>query len=506
MPYADVQNLALRRGLYFPTAEIYADAPAGFYEYGPEGTRIKQRLLQFWRKLLVENEGLHEIDGAVVLPEPVFRASGHLENFADPLVNCTKCNTPYRADKLIEDALKTEIPEGASMEYFDSKIAELKLVCTKCKSPFGKTQRFNMMMRTSVGAGNSVTAYLKPESCQNIFLNFSRIWKSGRVTLPFGIAQVGRTFRNEIAPRQGLLRLRELEQMDVEVFFNPQKINEIDRWDEVKDFPLNLYLLKDKEIHSISCEDAVEQKIVSGRLIAYYLARMQQFAEALNIPRETIRFRELEAEARAFYAHETWDFEVQLDEGWLELAACNYRTDHDLKTHAETSKTELQVKDEGTAEKFYPHVFELSMGVSRTFFAMLDATLQKETRGAEERWNLNLPIAVSPYHVGVFPLMKKDGLYEKAFGVFQQLQAANISALFDEKGSIGKRYARIDEIGVPYAITIDYETMDEKHANYNTVTLRDRNTMQQKRVPLEALEEVFWNFSTGKRSFEDLEE
>jgi glycyl-tRNA synthetase len=193
-------------------------------------------------------------------------------------------------------------------------------------------------------------AYLKPESCQNIFLNFSRIWKSGRVTLPFGVAQVGKTFRNEIAPRQGLLRLRELEQMDVEIFFNPAKINVIDRWEEVKDFPLNLYLLKDKEIHSISCAEAVEQGIVSGKLIAYYLARIQQFAEALNIPRDTIRFRELEAEARAFYAKETWDFEVQLDEGWLELAACNYRTDHDLKTHAQISKTDLQIKEEEASD------------------------------------------------------------------------------------------------------------------------------------------------------------
>jgi glycyl-tRNA synthetase len=506
MPYADVQNLALRRGIYFPTAEIYADAPAGFYEYGAEGTRIKQRMISYWRKLMVENENHHEIDGSIILPEAVFRASGHLENFADPLISCTKCHTPYRADKLIEEATKEEIPEGASMEYFDSKIAELKLVCTKCKSHLGKTQRFNMMMKTFVGTQGNVPGYLKPESCQNIFLNFSRIWKSGRVTLPFGIAQVGKTFRNEIAPRQALLRARELEQMDVEVFFNPAKINEVDRWEEVKDYALQLYLLKDKQIHSISCAEAVEQGIVSGKLIAYYLARTQQFAEKLNIPLEGMRFRELEAEARAFYAKETWDFEVLLDDSWLELAACNYRSDHDLKTHASVSKTDLQVKEEGSADKFYPHIFEISMGVGRTFTAMLNSTLKKETRGTEERWNLDLPVPVAPYHVGVFPLMKKDGLYEKAFEIFQQLQAANISTLFDEKGSIGKRYARIDEIGVPYAITVDYETLDANHENYNTITLRDRNSMQQKRVALEDLEEVFWNFSTGKRSFDDLEE
>lgn len=537
MPYADVQNLALRRGLYFPSAEIYADAPAGFFDFGPEGTRIKQRLVQFWRKCLVENEGIHEIDGSIVLPEAVFRASGHLENFADPLVTCMKCNTPFRADKLIEEALKTEIPEGASMDYFDQKIIELKLVCSKCKSPFGKTQRFNMMMKTSVGTAGNVTAYLKPESCQNIFLDFSRIWKSGRVSLPFGIAQVGKTFRNEIAPRQGLLRVRELEQMDVEIFFNPSKINEVERWEEVKEYKLNLYLLKDKQVHSLSCAEAVEGGIVSGRLIAYYLARTQQFVEKLNIPLEIIRFRELEAEARAFYANETWDFEVQLDEGWLELAACNYRGNHDLKTHSEVSKQDLQVKEDsgvsqgdtlsrssqptfsekvdqkpvrpdGTgpklAEKFFPHVFEISMGVGRTFFAMIDATLKKEVRGAEERWNLDLPLAVAPYLAGVFPLMKKDGLYEKAFGIFHKLHASNISALFDEKGSIGKRYARVDEIGVPYAITVDYDTLDEKSKQFNTVTLRERNSMKQKRVPIAALEEIFWNFSTGKKSFEDL--
>lgn len=499
MPLQDVTNLAQRRGLFFPSAEIYHDALAGFYDYGPEGSRIKHRIVQLWKHLLVEKEGALEIDGSIILPESVFRASGHLENFNDPLVVCTQCKTPYRVDKLIEEKVGHEIPEGASLEYFDQKVVELNLVCPKDKKPFERTTKFNMMMRVDVGVGKGNAGYLKPESCQNIFLDFIRIWKSGRVKLPLALAQVGKTFRNEIAPRQGLLRKREFEQMDVEVFFNPEKINEVENWNDVKDYKLNLYLLIDKEVHALTCQEAVDQNIVSGKIIAYYLARTQQLGEALGISLNTMRFRELEKEARAFYAEETWDFEALIDENWVELAACNYRTDHDLKTHAEFSKNDLQVREDASPEKFYPHIFEISMGVDRVLLTTINAAYKKETRGKEERSFLDLPARIAPYKVGVYPLMKKDGLSEEAYRIFQELQRMSVNALYDESGSIGKRYARSDEIGIPFGITIDYDTLKEQ-----TVTLRERNTMQQKRVPVEALDEIFWKFSTGRKTFDDL--
>ncbi len=499
MPLQEVTNLAARRGLFFPSAEIYHDAIAGFYEYGPEGTRIKHRMIQLWRRMLVEKEGALEIDGSTILPESVFRASGHLENFNDPLVICTNCKTPYRVDKLIEEKVGHEIPEGASLEYFDQKVAELNLVCPKDKKSFEKTTKFNMMMRVDVGASKGNPGYLKPESCQNIFLDFIRIWKQGRVKLPLALAQVGRTYRNEIAPRQGLLRKREFEQMDVEVFFNPEKINDVENWEEVKNYKLNLYLLIDKDVHTLTCQEAADQKVVSGKLVAYYLARTQQLGEALGIPTETMRFRELEQEARAFYAAETWDFEARIDENWVELAACNYRTDHDLKTHGETSKNDLQVREEGNATKFYPHIFEISMGVDRVLLTTLNAAYKKETRGTEERTFLDLPARMAPYKVGVYPLMKKDGMSEAAYTIYQELQRMSVNAWYDESGSIGKRYARGDEIGIPFGITVDYDTLKDQ-----TVTLRERNTMTQKRVPVEALDEIFWKFSTGRKTFDDL--
>jgi glycyl-tRNA synthetase len=499
MPSTDTTNLAQRRGLFFPSAEIHANFPAGFFDYGPEGTKIKQRLVEHWRKTLVENEGGVEIDGSVILPESVFRASGHLENFNDPLVTCETCKTPYRADKLIEDKLGYEIPEGASADFFDQKIAELKIVCPKDKKPLGKTTQFNMMMEVELGAGKKSKGYLKPEACQNIFLDFPRIWKSGRIKLPIGIAQFGRAFRNEIAPRQGLLRTRELEHMDVEVFFNPYKINEVEKWEEIKDYKLQLYLLSDKKIHSLSCEEALKQKIVSGKIITYWLARAQQFFHSLNIPLEKIRFRELEKEARAFYAAETWDLEVKMDDAWVELAACNYRTDYDLKTHGKESKQDLSIREEGTPEKFIPHIFEISTGVGRTFWVMLDANFRKEKRGPEERLFLDLPPALAPYDVAVFPLMKKDGLAEHAEELSHHLRKQNLRVLYDEAGSIGKRYARADEIGVSFAITVDYQSLKDR-----SVTLRERTSMKQKRIEVDDLDEVFWNFSTGQRTFDDL--
>lgn len=499
MPLPEVVNLAQRRGLYFPSAEIYSDALAGFYDFGPEGARIKHRIVQLWRRLLVEKESALEIDGSIVLPESVFRASGHLENFNDPLVVCTECKTPYRVDKLIEEKVGHEIPEGASLDYFDQKVVEHNIVCPKDKKPFEKTTKFNMMMKIDVGATRGNTGYLRPEACQSIFLDFNRLWKTGRIKLPIAIAQIGKAFRNEIAPRQGLLRKREFEQMDVEVFFNPQKIDEVENWNDVKNYKINLYLLADKEVHSITCEEAIDQMIVSGKMVAYYLARTQQFAEALGIPLNAMRFRELEKEARAFYAAETWDFECKIDENWVELAACNYRTDHDLKTHGETSKSDLQVREDTNPEKFYPHIFEISMGVDRVFLTALNAAFAKEVRGTEERILLKLPPRIAPYKVGVYPLMKKDGLSEEAYRIYHELQKMSVNALFDESGSIGKRYARADEIGIPFAITIDYDTLKEQ-----TVTLRERDSGQQKRVPVEALDEIFWKFSTGRKTFDDL--
>ncbi|MDO8627247.1 MAG: His/Gly/Thr/Pro-type tRNA ligase C-terminal domain-containing protein [Candidatus Diapherotrites archaeon] len=265
----------------------------------------------------------------------------------------------------------------------------------------------------------------------------------------------------------------------------------------MENYKLNLYLLKDKKVHKISCSEAADKKIVSGKIIAYYLARVQQLYEKYGFQNEKLRFRELEEEARAFYAKETWDFEIQTsDEDWVEISACNYRTDYDMKRHGEFSKKDFSIKEEGDVEKFIPHIFEISTGIDRTFYLVLDNAFRKEKRGPEERIFLDLNPKISPYIAGIFPLMKKDGLYEKAHEIWEELRSWNLDVFFDEKGSIGKRYARIDEIGVPFGITVDYDTLKD-----GTVTLRDRNSLEQKRVKITELQKLLQELELGKTRF-----
>jgi glycyl-tRNA synthetase len=353
-----------------------------------------------------------------------------------------------------------------------------------------------MMMKVEIGATGNQPCYLRPETCQSIFLDFSRMFKTMRVSLPLGIAQAGCSFRNEIAPRNSLLRAREFGQMEIEIFFNPKKINDIARFQEIADYKLNLMTLKDKEPKTISCKEAVAKGIISAKLIAYYLAKAQQCWNKLGIPTEKMRFRQLADDEKAFYSKESWDFEVETDLGWVELIACNYRTDYDLGGHAKESKQDLKVKEEGDVQSFTPHVFELSAGIDRTFFVSLLLNYKKEKRGPEERIFLSLPKKIAPFFVGVFPLVKKDGLLEKGLELEKELSSFGFDVFFDESGSIGKRYARTDEIGVPFAITIDYDTMKD-----NTVTLRDRDSLQQKRVKVQELPELLWKISLDKTRF-----
>jgi len=498
MPRDDTINLASRRALFYPAAEIYASAPSGFWDFGPDGETLRRKIIDFWRRELVEREGFVEIYGCQILPEDVFKASGHLENFNDPIVQCGKCHALHRADKIIEEKTNDIVPESLSDAEMDALIAKHKVVCPKCKGSLKEVRRFNMMMKVDIGATGNQPCYLRPETCQSIFLDFPRVYKTMRKTLPLGIAQAGASFRNEIAPRNTLLRERELGQMEIEVFFNPKKINEMEKFSEVGNYKINLLLVKNSgKTTPMTCKEAVEKQVVSGQLIAYYIARVQQAYNKLGIPVEKIRFRELGKDARAFYAKETWDFEVETDLGWIEIMACNYRTDYDLKRHGAVSKQDLSVNEDG--EKFIPHVFELSAGIDRTFYVTVDLAFRKEKRGTEERIFLDLNPKIAPYFVGIFPLVKKDGLYELAEKITNELIDYEFDVFFDEKGSIGKRYARTDEIGVPFGITIDYQTKEDK-----TVTLRERNSMEQRRVKVVQLPELLWKLKVGKTKFSEI--
>ncbi len=493
----DLVNLALRRSLFYPAAEIYSGSPSGFWEFGPVGEKVRRKIVDLWRKDFVEKEGFFEIFGAQILPEAVFKASGHLASFSDPIVQCKKCNSLHRADQLVAEKIKGIVPESMAIEELSALIKKHAAECPKCKAKdFSEVKKFNMMMKVDIGATGNQPCYLRPETCQSIFLDFSRLFKTMRVSLPLGIAQAGSSFRNEIAPRNTLLRAREFGQMEIEIFFNPKKINDIPRFAEVENYKLNLQALKDKAPKAISCKEAVEKKIISAKLIAYFLARAQQCWSKFGIPVEKMRFRQLADDEKAFYSKESWDFEVETDLGWIELIACNYRTDYDLAGHAKESKADLKVKEEGNNEAFVPHVFELSAGIDRTFFVSLVLAYNKEKRGPEERVFLKLPAKIAPFLVGVFPLVKKDGLLEKGLEIEAELNSFGFDVFFDEAGSIGKRYARIDEIGVLFAITVDYDTMKD-----NTVTLRERDAMKQKRVAIKELPELLWKLLLGKTSF-----
>lgn len=492
----DLNNFVSRRNIFFSSSSIYAGSPAGFWEYGEIGTRIRLKLADFWRKNLVEQEGFVELEGSQILPEIVFKASGHLDNFNDPIVQCKKCSALHRADVLIADKINDIVPESLDVEQLSAMISKHQVACPKCGSKdFEKVKKFNMMMGLDIGATGNQKAFLRPETCQSLFCDFQMAYKNFRGSLPMGLSQLGKSFRNEIAPRNSLLRAREFCQAETEIFFDPKKINDCEKFDEIKDVDINFLLSNEKSVKKISAEVAVKNKVVSGKLIAYYIVRLQQFFEKLGFDNSNLRFRQLNDDEKAFYAKETWDFEVNSSFGWIELAACNYRSDHDLSMHQKFSKSKLSLKDDSGVE-FIPHNFELSIGFDRMFLLLLDASLKKELRGKEERLFLSLPLSLEPWQVAVFPLVKKDGLLEKSQDVCALLRNHGFSVFFDEKGSIGKRYARVDEVGVKFAITIDYDSLSE-----NSITLRDRDSTNQKRVSIDELSVTLWKLFNNLESF-----
>ena len=472
------------RSLYYPSAEIYANNFAGFYEYGPIGNLIRINLINFWREEFVRKNNFMEISGSIILPKDVFVASGHLGNFDDPIATCEKCKQVYRLDRLISEVTNKEVAENMSIEEYQKLIEENNIFCSKCKGKLGDIKRFNLMSSISVGAQSGSLGYLRGESCQSIFLDFSRLYKTGRQTLPITISQHGTVYRNEISPRNGLLRCREFEQLETEMFFDPDKI-------DVTPIPLELLnkykirfkLLKDKEEKDYQISKITEKKITVGNLITYALYITQKFLEEIGISHENIRFREVPDNDRAFYSKQTFDCEIKTEKEWVELFCVNYRTDHDLLGHSKGSKKDLSISEEG--KRIQPHVLEISsIGLGRLFYVLLENNFEIKTINGEERNFLHLKPKISPYFVAILPLMKKDGLSEKATEVYDSLLKSHCKyqAFYDETGSIGKRYARLDEIGCNYCITIDHETLEKQ-----TVTLRDRDSQEQKRVPIKSL-------------------
>ncbi len=424
--------LCKRRGFVYQGSEIYGGL-AGTWDYGPLGVTLKKNIENLWWKMFVDDrEDMYGIDAAILMNPQAWVTSGHVGGFSDPLVECTKCKKRFRADHLAD-----------------------KAKCPECGGALGEERQFNMMFKTNVGAteGEGSVTYLRPETAGGMFVNYKNVVDSFHPKLPFGLGQIGKAFRNEIAPRDFIFRVRELEQMEVEYFVHP------DTWKE---------------------------HFETWRL------EMWKFIEALGIDKGHVYELEVADGDRAHYSERTVDFEYDFPFGRKELYGLAYRTDFDLRSHQEGSKQNLEYFDEEKKEKFLPHVIEPSLGVGRTILAVLSEAYTEDEMGGEKRVYLKLNADVAPVLAAVFPLLKnKPELVAKAREVYAELKKALGRVSFDDNGNIGKRYRRQDEIGTPWCVTIDFDTLGENPALLNTVTLRNRDTGTQERIAIADLLQKF---------------
>ncbi|MDP9291543.1 MAG: glycine--tRNA ligase [Verrucomicrobiota bacterium] len=432
-----IVSLCKRRGFIFQSSEIYGGLN-GCWDYGPLGVELKNNLKQYWWRVMTrERDDVVGMDGSILMNRNVWKASGHEETFSDPMVDCRSCKARLRADQL---------PEKGGEKY-----------CPNCGSrDLTEARPFNLMFETYTGAthDDSAKTYLRPETAQAIFVQFKNILDTSRKKLPFGIAQIGKAFRNEINPRNYTFRSREFEQMELEYFCKPEQ---------------------------------------GPELLKYWLAERLKFYENIGIAREKLHVNEIAAEERAFYSQGTYDIEFEFPFGIQELEGVAYRTDYDLTQHQNASGKPLEYFDEETKQKFIPHVVEPSAGVDRTVLALIctaydEETVTDEKGKSETRVVLRFHPRMAPIKCGIFPLLKNnEALVAKAREIVALLRP-HMAIFYDETGAIGRRYRRQDEAGTPFGVTVDFETLGEKGDDLrDTVTLRHRDSMQQERVALKDL-------------------
>ena len=421
----DIVSLCKRRGFIYQGSEIYGGL-AGTWDYGPLGVSLKRNIMQLWWKMFVDDrDDMFGVDAAILMNQKVWQASGHVDTFTDPLVECANCKARFKADKL-DDPDK----------------------CPTCgmQGTFGEARQFNMMFKTNVGPvqDDSSVSYLRPETAQGIFTNFKNVVDSFYPDLPFGIAQQGKAFRNEISPRDFVFRSREFEQMEIEYFVHP------DNWQEA--FEMWVRLIHD-------------------------------WCDALGLPKESVHELEVPPEERAHYSKRTIDFEFDFPIGREELLGLAYRTDFDLTNIERVSGKSMEYTIKGTNEKFVPHVIEPSFGLERAVMAVLSAAYTEDEVNGEKRVYLKLPYHLAPVKVAVCPLAKNNPeLVAKARDIYAKLKAEIGSVLWIDSGNIGKNYRKMDEIGVPYVVTVDFETLEGD--TKDTVTVRSRDTTEQQRTKI----------------------
>jgi glycyl-tRNA synthetase len=469
----------------WPTAEIYGGAQ-GLYDYGPVGAQIKRRLEAAWTAWFVGlSDDFYRFDPAEILPEAVVRASGHLENFTDPEVTCANCKNHFRAETLLEK-FRPEGVDGLSPAQIGELLKQFPVRCPNCGSTDLSIPRpFNMMFAVNFGAAGGERAYLRPETAQSSYLAFPRMWDVGRHALPLGIAVIGKAYRNEIAPRQVLFRMRAFTQAELQVFFNPASFPL--PFASMADEPLPVLRVGRRASGEESAALQSARSLVEDGLPEFYVFFLVHlyrfFRDVLHYPTEAIRLFEKSDTERAFYNRIQFDVEVRLESwgGYKEMGAVHYRGDYDLTRHSAGSGKDLSVALQG-GERVLPHVLEVTFGVDRNLWALADLGLTVD--GDRTVWRIAPYLA--PSSVSVFPLMKKEHSVE-ARRWTAELRRAGIDAEFDSSGSIGRRYARMDEVGVPFCVTVDRESLEAAAPEQRTATLRDRDSKGQERVTLEAL-------------------
>jgi glycyl-tRNA synthetase len=564
--YDKINDLTKRRGFVWPTSECYG-AVAGFIDYGPLGSMMKRRIEDIWRSFYVIQEGYYEIECPTIGQESIFIASGHVKGFSDKMFQCPRCREYSRADHVAEGG---GIAGASAMTSEQLQDVLASLPCPACGEVLGKVDifNFNLMFQTSIGPGSQRTGYLRPETAQGMFTDFQRLLRFYRDKLPFGAVQIGKSYRNEISPRQGMIRLREFTQAEAEIFVHPEE-KKHPKFTRYAEYEVPLFGIRQQQDGSdpkvMTMKDAVASGVIANEYVAYYVALTHQMMIRIGIKPERLRFRQHLPDELAHYAEDCWDAEIRSERfGWVETVGIADRTDYDLRAHEKQSgqsftvfiqyeapkrvkrrrvvpdmgvigpkfrgkaksvidalgncnpgpdgttividaeelfipKELYEVREEEVdlpGEEVRPHVIEPSYGIDRMCYAVLEQSYDEEVVDGEERRILRFSPLVAPIQVAVFPLMSRDGLDTIAESITHRLHEHHILAEFDDSGAIGRRYRRQDEIGTPFCITVDYDTKEDQ-----TVTIRDRDTMNQTRVPLERLPEIISDLIEGKRSF-----
>lgn len=561
MNHDKMMNIARKRGFLWPSFEIYSGV-SGFTDYGPLGASLKNNIMQKWRKQYIAGEGFHEIEGPTVMPMEVLKASGHVDNFTDPMTKCNDCGEVFRADHIIEEAIGIDV-ESLPNEEMDKIVEDNNIKCPSCGGSLANIWNYNLMFKTQIGAKGDKTGYMRPETAQGIFILFKRLSRFFKNKLPFAAVQLGKSYRNEISPRQGVIRLREFTQAEAEIFLDPEDKTH-PKFSKIADETLYLasqdVQLNEKETLELTAQEALDQGIVSSETLIYQLYLAKKFLNEIGINDDVLRFRQHLPGEMAHYALDCWDVECLTDKyGWVEIIGIADRGDYDLTAHSKFSNEELDIykefdepklikktvikpnlkkfgpafkgdspkiktyienlsedevseikaaieadgkftleldgsyeileehlifediEEEIKGEKIVPHVIEPSFGIDRILYC----TLLHSFKETEEKDYFQFAKEIAPIQVSVFPLMNKDGLGEIAVEITHDLREAGFTVDNDTSGTIGKRYARADEVGVPIAITVDFDTKED-----NTVTIRDRDTEEQERVEIGALKEV----------------